>query len=554
MMSAMPTLTTYEAIARTLATLGHTTIFGLLGSGNFQFTDDFARRHGGRFVWVRHEASAVAAAAAYAQVTGKVGVATVHQGPGVTNTLTTLTHAVRERQPVLLLAGETARGLNVNQTIDLAGFARAAGARVARILDPATAVDVIARAAHVALRDRIPVVVGIPTDVQAQKVDWREPAPAPTPNVPRSVPSQDDIARAADIIVASERSLILAGRGAVLARARAQLEELGERIGSLYATSLVGNGFFAGNELSVGVCGGFGSTLVPRVVPHADLVIAFGATINQWTAFHGELIDRSNVIQVDTDVDAIGVHGPVRLGLVGDASETAAALLAELQGRGHRSSGFRDTELAEQVRSFDASTEFEPEESEGLVDPRSLCVALDRALPLERTVTYDSGHHHWWPTPYLSVPDADGFVAAQGFQSVGVALGTALGMATARPDRVALAVIGDGGTLMQLGELDALVAQGHRTVVAIFNDGAYGAEVHHFRPMGFRTDHVEFGIRDLAGVARALGAIAAVVRSPADAEAAVSSWLADGPGTLVLDCRVNPAVRSERLQEAFRQH
>lgn len=553
-MSRMPMVTAHEAVAKTLATLGHTTVFGLLGSGNFQFTDDFARQYGGRFVWVRHEASAVAAATAYAQLTGKLGIATVHQGPGVTNALTTLTHAVRERQPVLLLAGETARGLQVNQTIDLAAFAQAAGARVERLLDPDRVIDTVARASHTAVRDRIPVVIGIPTDVQTQKVAWHEPPAAPSPNVPVSAPAPDDIARAADLIMASKRPLILAGRGAVLADARQQLETLGDRIGALYATSLVANGFFTGNDLSVGVCGGFGSALVPRVVPHADLVVSFGATINQWTAFHGELIDRSKVIQIDTDVDAIGLHGAARMGLVGDAAVTASALSAELERRGHRSAGFRGTEFADQVRSFDATSELEPEEADGLIDPRALCVALDKAVPLARTVTYDSGHHHWWPTAYLRVPDARGFVAAQGFQSVGVALGTTVGMAVAQPDRIAVSIIGDGGTLMQLGELDTLAAQGHRCVVAIFNDGAYGAEVHHFEPMGFRTEHVQFGMRDLAGVARALGATAAVVRAPEDVDQAVSAWLESGTGPLVLDCRVNPAIRSERLQEAFRQH
>ncbi|GGH48352.1 acetolactate synthase I/II/III large subunit [Microbacterium album] len=526
----------------------------MLGSGNFLFTDDFARHHGGRFVWVRHEASAVAAAAAYAQITGNLGVATVHQGPGVTNTLTTLTHAVRERQPVLVLAGETGRGLNVNQTIDLPRFAAAAGARVERVLLAESAIDTIARAARTALRDRIPVVVGIPTDVQNQRIEWHDPVAPPTPNAPRAVASPGDIAAVADLIEGSRRPLILAGRGAVQSGARPALEALGERIGALYATSLVANGLFAGNEYSVGVCGGFGSTLVPRVVPHADLIISFGATINQWTAFHGELIERSKVVQVDVDAAGIGQYGAARYGLVGDAAETAAALLAELERRGFSSDGFRGTELAEQVRSYDAAAEVEPAAVEGLIDPRSLCIALDEALPAERTVTYDSGHHHWWPTPFLSVPDATGFLAAQGFQSVGVALGSAIGMAEARPDRIAVVLIGDGGTLMQLGELDSLVAHGRRVVVVIFNDGIYGAEVHHFEPLGHGTEHVEFGVRDFAGVARALGATAAVVRSPEDVAQAIGEWLPNASGPLVLDSRVDPAVRSERLQEAFRQH
>lgn len=550
----MTTQPVAEQIARLLAAEGHDTIFGLLGSGNFVFTDAFARDFGGRFVWVRHESAAVAAAATYAQVTGRLGIASVHQGPGVTNTLTTLTHAVRERQPVLLLAGETGRGLQVNQTIDLAAFAAAAGARVHRVLRSEDAISVISRAMAEAQRFRIPVVVGIPTDVQVEEIEWAEPAPPASPNKPLSRPASADIEAAADIIQASRRPFILAGRGAVLADARNEVEALGERIGALYGTSLVANGFFVGNDRSVGVCGGFSSEVVPRIVPEADVVIAFGATINQWTAMHGTLIDRSKVIQIDTEEGAIGVNGPVRLGLIGDAARTAAALRHELERRGYESEGFRGSDELKELQGFVAADEFEPVEADGLIDPRSLVVELDRLLPLERTVTYDSGHHHWWPTAFIRVPDAQGFVAAQGFQSVGVALGVALGSAVARPDRVSVVFIGDGGTLMQLGELDALTAQRRDAIVVVYNDGAYGAEVHHFQPMGFETELVTFGTRDLAGIASAFGASSAVVRSVSDIGEALSAWEEAGRGTLVLDCRVNPAVRSERLQEAFRAH
>lgn len=546
--------TVSELIARALAEAGHDTIFGLLGSGNFTFTDAFARDYGGQFVWVRHESAAVAAAATYAQLTGRLGIASVHQGPGVTNTLTTLTHAVRERQPVLVLAGETGRGRRVNQTIDLLAFAAAAGARVLSVSRAPDALPLLRRAIAEAQRYSIPVVLGIPVDIQEENSDWEEPGPPPSPNIPRSRPVAADIEAAADLIQASKKPLILAGRGAVLAESREQLELLGQRIGAIYGTSLVANGFFAGNPESVGVCGGFSSELVPEIVPEADLILAFGATLNQWTTMHGRLIDRSKVVQIDADPFALGLNGPVRLGLAGDAARTAAALSHELERRGFRAQTTWGPSTRDEIRDYVAADDFEPVVADGLVDPRSLVVEIDRLLPTERTVTYDSGHHHWWPTPFIRVPDERGFVAAQGFQSVGVALGVTLGCAVAQPDRVAVVFIGDGGTLMQLGELDTLIAQRRNAVVVIFNDGAYGAEVHHFEPMGYETDHVRFGVRDLAGVALALGASAAIIRSIDDLAPAIRQWESSDRGTLVLDCRVNPAVRSERLHEAFHAH
>ena len=537
-------------MAETLARLGHRTLFGLLGSGNFKFADHLVRHCGGRHVWVRHEAAAVVAADAYAQATHGLGLATAHQGPGFTNTLTALTQAVKERTPLLLVVGETARGKHVSQTIDVEGTARALGAGVERVGGGATVVADVARAAARAQRERIPVVLPLPIDLQEEPGERAEPAPAGPLNAPRTRPAAADIAAAADLVERSARPLVLAGRGAVLARARGSLEALGERIGALYATSLVGNGLFAGNPRSLGVCGGFSTLRAERLVPEADLVLAFGASLNQWTTMHGRMLGDTAVVQCDEDPAAIGAHHPVRLGLASDAAEGAEALLEELERRGHRSAG-EWGDLEPHV----AAEEFEEQPGDGTIDPRRLVVELDRLLPAERAVTYDGGHFHWFPTAYLSVPDADAFVPAQGFQSVGLGLGSAIGTAVAidptDPARARAARRRRGDDEPRRAGL-ARPRSGLPVLVAIFNDAAYGAEVHHFGPLGLPTELVEFGDRDFAAVASALGARAATVRAPEDLAAPVGEWLGALDGPLVLDCKVNPAVRAERLAEAFK--
>ena len=535
----------YQLVAETLARLGHRTLFGLLGSGNFKLADHFERHCGGRLVWVRHEAAAVAAADAYAQVTHGLGLATVHQGPGFTNTLTALTQAVKERTPLLLLAAETARGTRVSQAIDQAAVARALGAAVEHVQGGKTAVQDVARAAARARAERIPVLLPLPIDLQEEPGERREPEPPAPLNVPRARPAAADVAAAADLIERSERPVILAGRGAVLAGAGPALEALAERTGALLATSLVGNGLFAGSPRSLGVCGGFSSPLAGRVMREADLVLAFGASLNQWTTMHGRALGDAVVVQCDADPLAIGRHHPARLGLAGDAAEAAEALTEELEQRGLAPRRVWNGE----ADGYSAAGDYEDEPGDGTIDPRTVVVELDRLLPPERTVVYDGGHFHWFPTAFLSVPDADAFVPAQGFQAVGLGLGTAIGAAAARPDRPVLALVGDGGVMMTLGELDAVAAQRLPVVVAIFNDGAYGAEVHHFGPLGLPTDLVEFGDRDFARIAAALGAQAATVRTSGDLAAALEGWTG---GPLVLDCKVNPAVRAERLAEAFK--
>jgi thiamine pyrophosphate-dependent acetolactate synthase large subunit-like protein len=159
-----------------------------------------------------------------------------------------------------------------------------------------------------------------------------------------------------------------------------------------------------------------------------------------------------------------------------------------------------------------------------------------------------------YPAMYLRVPDAQGFVFTQGFQAVGLGLATAIGAAVARPDRLAVAALGDGGALMSLSELETVARLGLRMLVVVYNDAAYGAEVHHFGPQGHPLELVRFPDTDIAALARAAGLEGVTVRRR-EHLAGVASWLAGGsrPGLLV-DAKVVPTVVAGWLAEAFRGH
>ena len=193
------------------------------------------------------------------------------------------------------------------------------------------------------------------------------------------------------------------------------------------------------------------------------------------------------------------------------------------------------------------------ESGAGRIDPRTLSIGLDALLPPERTVVVDSGHFMGWPAMYLAVPDADGFVFTQSYQSIGLGLGTAIGAALARPDRLVVAALGDGGALMALGEFETAARLRLPMLIVIYNDAAYGAEVHHFGPVGHTLDTVRFPDTDFAALARAAGGEGVTVRRPSDLDA-VSEWLDRRSGPLVVDAKVTPDVVAEWLEEAFRAH
>jgi thiamine pyrophosphate-dependent acetolactate synthase large subunit-like protein len=242
----------------------------------------------------------------------------------------------------------------------------------------------------------------------------------------------------------------------------------------------------------------------------------------------------------------------VALGVIGDAAATAQALLVELERRGVDGAARRTPALADEIATRRWRDEpFEDSAGADVLDPRTLSIALDDLLPMQRTVVVDSGAFMGWPSMYLRVPDAAGFVFPQAFQCVGLALGNAIGAAIARPDRLTVAALGDGGALMSLPEFETLGRLGLPILVVIYDDAAYGAEVHHFAPMGEAVDLAQFPDTDFAALAQAAGCHGSTARSLDDL-ADLRAWLAARDRPFVLDAKVDPAISGEWLAEAFR--
>lgn len=544
-----------EAIGRTLAERGVDVFFGLVGSGNFAVVNAL-HEAGAEFYSSRHECAAVMMADGYARASGKIGVCSVHQGPGFTNTLTGLVEAAKSRTPLVMLAADTPTGtLWSNFKIDQVSFAQTAGAIAEQVRSPETAAEDAARALRRARVERRPVVLNIPIDLVEMDSPDGPPLITEPPKLDPPRPSRRSVAQASDLLESCGRPVIVAGRGAALAGGREALEALGERVGALMATSAVGNGLFAGNPYDIGIAGGFSLPLAVELLADTDLVLAFGASLNRWTVRHGRLFPpEARVVQVDLDAEAIGALYPVDVGVVGDAAATAHAIIEELARRGVGKQGFRSEELAREISTRRWRDEsYEDEGANEHIDPRTLSIALDDLLPEERTVATDSGHFMGYPAMYLPVPDQKGFIFSQAFQSVGLGLGTAIGAAIARPDRLTVAALGDGGALMALGELETAARYRLPMVVVVYNDAAYGAEVHHFGPMGRPVDLTRFPDTDFAALARAAGADGITVRNSKDL-APVKEWLGRRDKPLVIDAKVNPEVRAEWLEEAFRAH
>jgi len=542
-----------DVVGATIAAQGVKDAFGILGSGNMIVTNALVRG-GARFHHARHECGAVCMADGYARVSGRVGVCSVHQGPGLTNTMTGLTEAAKSRTPVLVLAGETpAAALTSNFRIDQHDLVESVGAIADRVHSPRTAADDAQRAYQRAWIERRPVVLMLPIDIQPQPAASEHPTQPPLPVFEPPAPNPRAIATAADALANANLTAIVAGRGAVLADAREDLERLGQQAGAILATSAPANGLFAGLPYALGISGGFASPFAAELLPQADTVLVVGASVNHWTTKHGALISNdATVIQIDANANAIGRNYPADIAILGDAKASVRALSDALDERGHGSQGFRTTELAQQIAARRWRDEpYQDAGTDEWIDPRTLTIALNDLLPPTRNIAVDSGHLTGYPSMYLDVQDPHAWVFANGFQAVGLGLGNAIGASIARPDVPTVAALGDGGTFLALPELETAARLKLTLLVLIYDDSAYGAEVHHFAPMGHDVSLVRFPDADLAAIAAAAGAKSATVRNTGDL-AVVEEWLVNPHGPLVLDAKVNPTICAEWLEEAFR--
>ena len=541
----------YEAIGETLKRLEVQATFGLMGDGNLRFMTYLADELGIPYYAARHEGGAVAMADGYARVTGRVGVCSVTQGPGVTNTLTALTEARKASTPMLLLAGDTAaRILRHNQDVDQTAIFKSIGVTVARVRSADTLMIDLSRAFNQALAAQQPIAISIPTDIQGLECEADGLAAVTVQTSMPSRPPAEEIRRAVELIAASKRPAIIAGRGAVRSNAREALEQLAEKVGALLATTAQAKGLFAGNPFYVGSSGGFAWELGERLLLQADLILAFGASLNYWTTRNRELYSpTARILQCDRNSAAIGALTSADFGLVGDVAATAKALTEESAQRGFSATGFRTPEIRREIESFRLDN-FQDQSNGRTIDPRTLMLNLDRMLPRNRTVVIDSGHCMGWPIIYLSAPDAAGFVFSNDFMAVGLGLGTAFGAAIARPDRLTICTPGDGGLMMSLGELETFVRYKIPALVVVLNDASYGAEVHLLKNVGLPGHGAFFRDNDFAAIASAMGAQGITVRDVKDLEG-LRTWLDERRGPMLVDCKVDPQLRGDWFSKVF---
>lgn len=548
-------------VGQTLAKLGVGHVFGVVGSGNFDVTSTLMNA-GVPYTAARHEGGAATMADAYTRMSGKVGVVTTHQGCGLTNAITGVGEAAKSRTPMIVLTADTqTAAIRSNFKIDQDALARSVGAVAERIHSPGTAVADTVRAFRTAVNERRTVVLSLPLDVQSgTAADTVSTVVVPVPA--RLRPDTSAVNQLVELISNAKRPVFVAGRGG--RGARDSILALARHAGALVATSAVANGLFNGDSHNLGISGGFSSPLTAELITSADLIIGWGCTLNMWTMRHGRLISAgTKVVQIDVEDSSLGANRQITLGVLGDSALTAEDALGVL--RTIQPAAAEKYRTEQNALAIKQSARWRDVETPDLgtatsIDPRVISRELDTILPADRIVAVDSGNFMGYPSQYLAVPDEFGFCFTQAFQAIGIGLYTAIGAAIAQPQRLPVLGAGDGGFLMGISELETAVRLKLPLVCIVYNDAAYGAEVHHFAEHHPQEElgSVSFPETDIAAIARGYGADGVTVRTLDDLQP-VREWVAafrDGgqDRPLVIDAKIASDGGSWWLAEAFQGH
>ncbi|GAA1740148.1 thiamine pyrophosphate-binding protein [Luedemannella helvata] len=537
----------YEAVAQALRDHGVDTLFGVMGDSNMAMITHFADALGGRYVAARHENGALCMASGYARTSGRVGIATVTHGPGVSNAITALRAAVTDHAPIVVVVGDTPEDDPFHlQNIDHAALVGTTGAGFVQVTRPDDLRPGLAHAVSRALERHSPVFVNLAADLLMAQVH-PDPGRDASPSWPDErpldtfAPGDTTVGQAVDLLRAARRPVILAGAGAHAAYP--VLAELAHLSGALLCTTLLAHGAFRNHPHDLGVAGGFSTPTTRSLLAECDLLLVFGASLSDHTVAHGSLFGDIPVVQFDLDNAVLGRRGRGGMGVVAPATAAAEAVVAA--AREAWATGPRPA-WATAVRPFEPPATTYAEDGDG-VDPRRVFARLDELLPAERIVATDGGHFIEWPCRFLSVPDQAGFLLAIGAGAVGMGLATGLGAALARPERACVIAAGDGGLLMTLPELETAARERIDALIVVVNDGAYSAEVHKLRAMGLPVTFARFHNPSFVALARSLGLAAEAVASTADIETVLPRLIA-ATGPRLLEIKADPAVVSARLQ------
>jgi len=509
-----------DAIVRALESEGVEVIFGIPGGAIIEVYDalhDSSILH----ITTRHEQAAVHAADGYARASGRVGVAMATSGPGATNTVTGIATAYMDSSPIVVFTGQVPRALIGNdafQEADTTGITMPITKHNYLVTDPNKLLRIIREAFHIASTGRPgPVLIDLPKDVTIADIEYDYPETIDLIGYkPKYEGHPKQIKRAAELIMKSERPIILAGGGVIISNASNELVKLAETIPAFVVTTLMGKGAIPETHpLCLGMIGMHGSKYANYAVTECDLLIAVGCRFSDRTTGRiSGFAPYAKIIHIDIDPAEIGKNVDVDVPIVGDAKLVLSKLLEYITYKRRKKWEDKVNEWRRRYPLRYKRDGFKPQ------------YVIEKACEIfsDAIVTTEVGQNQMWAAQYFKVKYPRQFITSGGLGTMGFGFPAAIGAKMAKPNKEVIDIAGDGSFLMNIQELATCVQYGIAVKVLILNNGYLGM-VRQWQQLFYKEKYSAtcIGCKEMSfeKIAEGFGAIGMTVEKPSEVEEAL---------------------------------
>ena len=548
--AAPPEMIGAEMLVQALHKEGVEYVWGYPGGSVLFIYDEIFKQDKFEHILVRHEQAAVHAADGYARASGKVGVALVTSGPGVTNAVTGIATAYTDSIPMVIISGNVptyAIGEDAFQEADTVGITRPIVKHNFLVKDVKDLPLVLKKAFHIAQTGRPgPVLIDIPKDVSAAKGPFVYPETLEMRSYNPVVKGHSgQIRKAIALLQEAQRPYIYTGGGVILADAAPELKEFADLLGYPVTNTLMGLGGFPGTSPQfVGMLGMHGTYEANMAMQHSDVLIAIGARFDDrviGNTAHFASHPRK-IIHIDIDPSVISKRVKVDVPIVGNLKEVLQEMTAQLKAAGPRKNGEKVAAWWEQINEWRKKDCLKYDEASQIVKPQYVVQKLWELTGGDAFITSDVGQHQMWAAQFYKFDKPRRWINSGGLGTMGVGLPYAMGIKKAFPDTDVFAITGEGSIQMCIQELST--CKQYNTPVKIVSlNNRYLGMVRQWQELTYNKRYSSSymdSLPDFVKLAEAYGHVGMLIEKKSDVEGALKEAIRLKDRTVFMDFQTDP--------------
>jgi len=548
--AAPPEMIGAEMLVHALHKEGVEYVWGYPGGSVLFIYDEIFKQDKFEHILVRHEQAAVHAADGYARATGKVGVALVTSGPGVTNAVTGIATAYTDSIPMVIISGNVptyAIGEDAFQEADTVGITRPVVKHNFLVKDVKDLPMVLKKAFHIAQTGRPgPVLIDIPKDVSAAKGPFVYPETLEMRSYNPVIKGHSgQIRKAIALLQEAERPYIYTGGGIIIADAAPELKEFADLLGYPVTNTLMGLGGFPGTSPQfVGMLGMHGTYEANMAMQHSDVLIAIGARFDDrviGNTAHFASHPRK-IIHIDIDPSVISKRVKVDVPIVGNLKEVLVEMTAQLKAAGPRKNGDKVAAWWDQINEWRKKDCLKYDEASQIVKPQYVVQKLWELSGGDAFICSDVGQHQMWAAQFYKFDKPRRWINSGGLGTMGVGLPYAMGIKKAFPDKDVFTITGEGSIQMCIQELST--CKQYDTPVKIVSlNNRYLGMVRQWQELTYNKRYSSSymdSLPDFVKLAEAYGHVGMRIEKKSDVEGALKEAIRLKDRTVFMDFQTDP--------------